>query len=123
IVRNMQAGLRRAADFGGAMPVGYLPDMFGHIGQMPQILDQFGFSDTVVWRGVPSHCTGEATFDWVGPDGSTVAAQYLPRGYGNGVGLPPTAADLVRRVELFCEHTGAASGRADEPVLFMHGTD
>ena len=56
-VRNLQLGMRRAADFGGAMAVGYLPDMFGHIAQMPQILTQFGFDDAVVWRGGPSSVT------------------------------------------------------------------
>ncbi len=38
IIRNLQMGLARGAAFGGAMAVGYLPDMFGHIAQMPQIL-------------------------------------------------------------------------------------
>ena len=38
IVRDLQMGLARAAAFGGAMDVGYLPDMFGHVAQMPQIL-------------------------------------------------------------------------------------
>ena len=38
IVRNLQAGIRRGSDFGGVMEVGYLPDMFGHVAQMPQIL-------------------------------------------------------------------------------------
>src|SRR5579885_1095194 len=40
-VRNLQFGLRRAADCGEAMRVGYLPDTFGHIAQMPQILRGF----------------------------------------------------------------------------------
>src|SRR3954470_12718238 len=31
IVRDLQLGLARASAFGGAMQVGYLPDMFGHI--------------------------------------------------------------------------------------------
>ena len=42
IVRNLQFGWRRAEELGGAMAVGYLPDMFGHIAQMPQILRQAG---------------------------------------------------------------------------------
>ena len=54
IVRNLQMGLERGAAFGGVMDVGYLPDMFGHIAQMPQILRLAGFRDAVVWRGVPS---------------------------------------------------------------------
>ena len=40
IVRNLSSVSRRAAAFGGAMEIGYLPDMFGHIAQMPQILRQ-----------------------------------------------------------------------------------
>ena len=40
IIRNLQLGLARAYEFGGATGVGYLPDMFGHIAQMPQILRQ-----------------------------------------------------------------------------------
>ncbi|HWD53013.1 MAG TPA: hypothetical protein VG412_11480, partial [Acidimicrobiales bacterium] len=47
IVRDLQAGIRRGAAFGGVMEVGYLPDMFGHIAQMPQILRQAGFEHTV----------------------------------------------------------------------------
>ena len=53
IVRNLQMGLGRGAAFGGVMELGYLPDMFGHIAQMPQILRLAGFHDAVVWRGVP----------------------------------------------------------------------
>ena len=34
--------------------VGYLPDMFGHIAQMPQLLARFGLDHAVVWRGVPA---------------------------------------------------------------------
>ena len=38
IIRNLEMGIVRGAAFGGVMDVGYLPDMFGHIAQMPQIL-------------------------------------------------------------------------------------
>src|SRR6202022_1035430 len=48
ILRVMEGGLARAETFGGAMDVGYLPDMFGHIAQMPQLLAQFGFEHAVV---------------------------------------------------------------------------
>ena len=53
------------------MRVGYLPDMFGHIAQMPQILRAFGIDNAVVWRGVPSVVDGHR-FEWRGIDGSTV---------------------------------------------------
>ena len=42
---------RRSA---GRCRVGYLPDMFGHIAQMPQILRRAGIDRAVVWRGVPA---------------------------------------------------------------------
>ena len=74
IVRNLQAGLRRAAAFGGAMDVGYLPDMFGHVAQMPQILAEAGFEHAVVWRGVPSAIDRNA-FRWAAPDGSRGAGR------------------------------------------------
>ncbi len=38
LIRNLQVGLQRAAEFGGSMRVGYVPDVFGHIAQLPQIL-------------------------------------------------------------------------------------
>ena len=97
IVRNLQMGiaprrrLRRRR-----WNVGYLPDMFGHIAQMPQILRLAGFRDAVVWRGVPSQVTKNA-FVWEAPDGSSVRAEYLPVGYGNGAALPDDAKALVRR--------------------------
>ena len=63
IVRNLEHGQRRAAEFGGAMPVGYLPDMFGHVAQMPQILRQAGIGTAVVWRGVPGAIDSHS-FEW-----------------------------------------------------------
>ena len=57
IVRDLQMGIHRATEFGGPMEVGYLPDMFGHVAQMPQILRAAGLEHAVVWRGVPSAVT------------------------------------------------------------------
>ena len=65
------------------MPVGYLPDMFGHVAQMPQILRRAGIGHAVVWRGVPAAIDRHA-FRWRAPDGSTVRTEYLVGGYGNG---------------------------------------
>jgi mannosylglycerate hydrolase len=82
IARNLEEGLARAAELGGTMRVGYLPDMFGHIAQMPQILRSAGLETAVVWRGVPD-AVGFHRFVWESPDGSAVVAEYLPGGYGN----------------------------------------
>jgi mannosylglycerate hydrolase len=100
LIRNLQRGLRVAARFGGAMEVGYLPDMFGHVAQMPQLLRLFGFEHAVVWRGVPS-AIDRSGFWWSAPDGSTVRAEYLPQGYGNGALVPDDAKALVRRIGEF----------------------
>jgi hypothetical protein len=121
IVRNLQAGMARAASFGGPMEVGYLPDMFGHVAQMPQILSEAGFGHTVVWRGVPSAIDRNA-FVWESPDGSTVRAEYLVAGYGNGAALPDDAKALVRRLEAHLDEFGAFIHPGD-PLLLMNGSD
>ena len=97
ISRDLQLGLDRAIDLGGAMEVGYLPDMFGHVAQMPQILRQAGFIDAVLWRGVPSSIS-KTGFNWEAPDGSVVRTEYLPVGYGNGASLPEDPVSLERRL-------------------------
>ncbi len=119
IVRNLQMGLERGAAFGGVMDVGYLPDMFGHIAQMPQILRQAGFADAVVWRGVPSQVTTNG-FAWVAPDGSEVRAEYLPVGYGNGAALPDDAKALVRRTR---DNVAEVDDFVSGDLLCMNGSD
>jgi mannosylglycerate hydrolase len=120
IIRNLQKGLQRADAFGGAMEVGYLPDMFGHIAQMPQLLRQFGFEHAVVWRGVPSSIDRSA-FWWASPDGSTVRAEYLPTGYGNGANMPDNASALVDRLDGWI--AAHADQLGDHDVLWMNGSD
>ena len=121
MIRDLRKGIERAAAFGGAMAVGYLPDMFGHVAQMPQLLRQFGFEHAVVWRGVP-RAIDRTGFWWEAPDGSTVRAEYLPEGYGNGAVLPEDAKDLVARIEQFVADHPDTVGDED-PILWMNGTD
>jgi hypothetical protein len=119
MIRNLQLGLDRAARFAGAMPAGYLPDMFGHVAQMPQLLAQFGFDDAIVWRGVPLAIDRPA-FWWEAPDGSRVRATYLASGYSNGSVLPDDAKELVTQIDGWCREQ---RDRAGDPVLWMNGTD
>ena len=120
IVRNLEMGWHAAERFGEAMPVGYLPDMFGHVAQMPQILRRAGIGHAVVWRGVPA-AIGRHAFDWRAPDGSQVRTEYLVGGYGNGaylLAIPDRLADKVARyVDAGREFYGDAS------ILAMYGTD
>ncbi len=120
IIRNLQLGLARAASFGGAMAVGYLPDMFGHIAQMPQVLRAAGLEHSVVWRGVPAAIDRNA-FWWRAPDGSTVRAEYLPIGYSNGAHLPEDGPGLLHRLR--AELSAQASFLDGSTLLVMAGTD
>ena len=119
IVRNLQLGFARGAAFGGVMEVGYLPDMFGHIAQMPQILRLAGFEHAVVWRGVPS-AIDRSGFNWEAPDGSRVRAEYLMTGYGNGAAIGDDAKALVRRI---ADHIDEVGSFLLDGLLFMNGTD
>ena len=120
LVRNLETGWRRALDFGEPMRVGYLPDMFGHVAQMPQILRRAGLADAVVWRGIPSAVDRHA-FRWEAPDGSWVRAEYLPSGYGNAAGMFAVPDRLDAAADRFLEWARPWFG--DDPVLAMYGTD
>lgn len=123
IVRNLERGLARSADLGGAMPVGYLPDMFGHIAQMPQLLAGAGLAHACVFRGVPERMRRHA-FAWQAPDGTTVRTEYLPGGYGNGAGLMDDPAQVTRRADdLATRLAGWRFDDEDGPALAMYGTD
>jgi mannosylglycerate hydrolase len=119
LVRNLQLGLERAAAFGGAMPVGYLPDMFGHVAQMPQVLRLAGLEHAVVWRGVPA-AVDRTAFWWEAPDGTRVRAEYLWSGYGNGQQVEGDAKELVQRVRAHEAELGEA---LLDGLLFMNGSD
>jgi alpha-mannosidase len=120
LVRNLETGWRRAEDFGGPMRVGYLPDMFGHVAQMPQILRAAGLADAVVWRGIPAAIDRHA-FRWEAPDGSWVRAEYLPSGYGNAAGMFAVPDRLEAAADRFLDWAKPWFGT--DPVLAMYGTD
>ncbi len=103
-VRNLERGLARARELGRALEVGYMPDQFGHVGQMPQILRLGGVERAVVWRGVPATIDRDA-FWWESPDGTRVLTEYMAFGYSNGAsfdkaqGAEELAEELTRSVD------------------------
>ncbi len=119
MVRDLQFGMARGAQFGGAMPVGYLPDMFGHVAQMPQILRLAGLDRAVVWRGVPSAIDRNA-FWWEAPDGSRVRTEWLYGSYSNGSNIPPDAKKLV---EIASDYEAELGPARLGDMLLMNGTD
>ncbi|MEM0162718.1 MAG: glycoside hydrolase family 38 C-terminal domain-containing protein, partial [Thermoproteota archaeon] len=84
LVRNLLIGHRIAEQFGHVMKVGYLPDTFGHIAQMPQILRGFNIDNVVFMRGLGDE--GEKLgfeFIWKAPSEDRVVAIHLINGYCN----------------------------------------
>ena len=52
ILRNLLVVAEMCADFGKRMDVGNIPDPFGHISQLPQVLRGFDIDSVVFTRGV-----------------------------------------------------------------------
>jgi alpha-mannosidase len=119
IVRDLQMGINQAAEYGGAMPIGYLPDIFGHIAQMPQLLRLVGIEHAVAWRGIPAS-VDKTGFWWEAPDGSRVRCEYLYGSYSNGRDIPEDAKGLVLRAVDYEQELGAV--RLGD-MLLMNGTD
>ncbi|HLI71088.1 MAG TPA: glycoside hydrolase family 38 C-terminal domain-containing protein [Ktedonobacteraceae bacterium] len=122
IIRNLLLGMRQAAPYGGAMPVGYVPDCFGHIAQLPQILRGFSIENVVFWRGIDP-AVKQSEFWWSGPDGSRVLGVYLDgeMGYSNARELPLDPPSLLKRVEHFLERQGPRA--TTSTLLLMNGSD
>ncbi|MBD3353647.1 MAG: hypothetical protein GF364_19340 [Candidatus Lokiarchaeota archaeon] len=53
IIRNLLLGHRIGYEFGKVMKVGYVPDTFGHVAQLPQILNGFNIHSGYGFRGYP----------------------------------------------------------------------
>ncbi|HEY3313445.1 MAG TPA: glycoside hydrolase family 38 C-terminal domain-containing protein [Anaerolineales bacterium] len=124
-IRNLLEGLRTARKFGPAMMIGYMPDSFGHIGQMPQILRGFGINNACLWRGLDEE---PVEFWWQAPDGSKVLMSYLRDSYSNGAFLPGGGTFPTESMPLFaqaladCGQSLAEHSRS-EHLLVMLGTD
>jgi alpha-mannosidase len=117
-IRNLLLGRRVCREFGSPMQVGYVPDPFGHISQLPQILRGFGIDTAVFRRGLSDEPT---LLRWAAPDGTQVLAIYLRDGYDNAAWLPTDPDEFTAaaryHIQSIARHTPAGH------VLLMHGTD
>jgi mannosylglycerate hydrolase len=122
LIRNLQIGLRRASDFGEPMCIGYVPDIFGHIAQLPQILQGFGIDNAFLWRGVGSEVK-KSEFYWAAPDGTKVLVLHLsdPRGYSNARQMPLVPAEFAARTEMLAAQILPKA--TTNTLLFMNGSD
>lgn len=120
IIRNLRQGTLQARALGRSMRLGYIPDSFGHIAQMPQILRLAGLSEACVWRGVP-RAVDRTMFWWEAPDGTRVRSAYLATSYSNAATLPQDVDELLVRAErILGDLAPFEPGRV---VLAMNGSD
>ncbi len=119
-IRNLLFGKKLCREFGATMNIGYLPDSFGHIAQMPQILRKSGVTFAVLWRGVPENIK-TSEFFWESPDGSRVLTLYMPFGYGVAAHLPETIEELARRITSIINLLSPFATTSH--LLLMNGSD
>ena len=117
-VRNLLRGTETCRRFGRRMDVGYIPDPFGHIGQMPQILRGFGIETAAFRRGLDDE---PCELWWEAPDGSRVLTSYLRDGYDNAARLP-TAPQAFRQF-IADRRSSLVPHSAVSHLLLLNGTD
>ena len=131
-VRNLLRGLRMAEAYGGACRIGYLPDAFGNVSQMPQLLCQAGMTAAAFGRGVepagadgtpdPEHCRpAHSEFFWESPDGSRILSLFFANWYNNGQEIPADPEEA----RSYWDRRLAQARRyaAADHLLFLNGSD
>lgn len=102
LIRNLETSFDLARVFDiPLMPVGHLPDQFGHSSAIPQLLaDLTTFSAATVWRGVGND-VNTVPFTWKAHPASTASlpAVYLAHGYGNASMMPEEKNAFMERLE------------------------
>lgn len=99
IIRNLLVGRAQARAL-GATPAatGYVPDMFGHNSQLPQIFAGCGVTAAIIWRGI-NHDT-KRNFIWRGADGTELPCHKFARqGYGTFQAHVGRAHEPARTIE------------------------
>ncbi|MHB1453522.1 MAG: glycoside hydrolase family 38 N-terminal domain-containing protein [Saccharofermentanales bacterium] len=133
LIRNLQIGHQIASEYGAAsaMKYGYVCDIFGHTGQLPQILAGFGIRGALLGRGTNAKDT-PAHFLWESPDGSACITFKVPEEFGYGTfwldvwepynsGRDPEWSNLVSRA---CRYIDGERERSPLPyVVLMDSMD
>ena len=97
LIRNLIIGHQIAEKFGRVMKVAYIPDPFGHIAQLPQIISGFEIPSIIFERGFGNEFVENdlnMEFIWESPSKTaSVVAIHLIRGYGSLVYLNTSLED------------------------------
>lgn len=130
-VRNLLLGMNQAEKMGGCSMTAYMPDQFGLISQLPQILNGFDMDHCVFGRGYDGWYIDEdgnmqkekrpSEFIWKSPDGSELFAICMSNWYNNAQRF---SADIDRAVGLTESIGKEMEGFATtQYLLLMNGVD
>ncbi len=118
-IRNLLFGLAFSRELGEPMMVGYVPDQFGHIAQMPQILKGFGIDTAVIYRGFGGEPGQESSeYKWIAPDGTAVLMSHLPKdGYSFGYFGADSEEEFTNRFKRVMEEVDPRAQTSQRLVL------
>ncbi len=130
-VRNLLYGYALCKKFGKYSQVGYAPDQFGNISQLPQILRNFSIDNFVFARGISKYtiqANGKieniafpSEFEWVGADDSKVLAVHMKFWYNNAQRF---SKDIEKSRLLMESAKNSLKNIATTPyLLLMNGVD
>ncbi|MBD3215143.1 MAG: hypothetical protein GF311_21230 [Candidatus Lokiarchaeota archaeon] len=87
LIRNLMIGHQFASKLGRVMKAGYIPDPFGHISQLPQILKGFEIPSVIFWRGFGNQFEENnlnIEFRWKAPgEATSILGIHLLLSYGS----------------------------------------
>lgn len=132
LIRNLLKGHSLGAQFGPVMKIGYVPDTFGHVSQLPQILQGFAIDNAFFFRGITADQV-KSEFIWKGADGTSLLAVKLPdnQAYSNFFysyrqilnGESPLNMDTVLEATNSIVKDRVEEGVQTRHLLFMDGVD
>lgn len=120
-VRNLMEGIRTSREWGREMKVGYLPDQFGIIGQMPQIFRGVGIENCIFGRGFSYSKHSFPHFMWSAPDGTALFTVLLTHWYNNAQRLPEDSEQLEQMFAFILRQE--ESSNPTPHLLMMNGVD
>ncbi len=118
LIRNLLCGREVCERFGEPMSVGYIPDPFGHIGQLPQVLNGFGIERAAFRRGLSDE---PVELYWRAGAGSKLLVSYLRDGYDNAA-RAPEEPEAFRNFVHKCTDSLLGHMQSSQ-VLLLNGTD
>ena len=110
-VRNALYGMQVCNKYGKPAMVGYFPDAFGNISQVPQLLRGLGMDNAFFGRGITLTAADNVVYKmprnfseitWRGADGSEVMGVQFVQWYNNCMELPTDKDALKAKLDNIC---------------------